>query len=399
MSCKKIFLIIGLVIFIVQVHAQPFDIEKNAIQNESHLYGFYNKIKEHANETKVLHLGDSHVMIGHFSNEIRRLFDSAFSIQSYGWTFPNQIGRFNTFYTTSKLISGKTSFSNNLQAEKKYANGISGQSIQFLDTKTEIEFALKSLPVNFQYFNKLRILYQADTSINMALTVYDSLNKNILKIDTISNHRANTSFFTKNERITEFSFKNSFNKLKLSIEKRDSSSLFNLLGIYFENTNKKGITYSSLGVGGSSLYSITNNNSLLLNDINIYQPDLIILSFGSNDAYNKTFDSIKYKSKLEFFIDSIVKKQPNVSILLTAPPDSRSKNREPVSIEKIQEVFSKIAENHPNVAYWDLRTIMGGRNSIMEWLKLNLAATDKLHYTKAGYEIQAQLLMKALLKY
>jgi lysophospholipase L1-like esterase len=233
----------------------------------------------------------------------------------------------------------------------------------------------------------------------MALTVYDSLNKNILKIDTISNHRANTSFFTKNERITEFSFKNSYNKLKLSIEKRDSSSLFNLLGIYFENTNKKGITYSSLGVGGSSLYSITNNNSLLLNDINIYQPDLIILSFGSNDAYNKTFDSIKYKSKLEFFIDSIVKKQPNVSILLTAPPDSRSKNREPVSIEKIQEVFSKIAENHPNVAYWDLRTIMGGRNSIMEWLKLNLAATDKLHYTKAGYETQAQLLMKALLKY
>ena len=49
-------------------------------------------------------------MIGNFSNEIRRLFDSAFTVKSYGWSFPNQIGRFNTFYTTSKLISGKTSF-------------------------------------------------------------------------------------------------------------------------------------------------------------------------------------------------------------------------------------------------------------------------------------------------
>lgn len=398
MNAKKTFLIYILLGFFIQMNGQSFDIEKNRILHESHLFGFYNKIKEHVSETKVLHLGDSHVMIGHFSNEIRRLFDSAFTVQAYGWSFPNQIGRFNTFYTTSKLISGKTSFSNNLQTEKKYPNGISGQSIQFLDTKTEIEFSLKNLPVNFQYFNKLRILYQADAAINMALTVYDSSNKNIVKFDTISNLRANTSFFSKNERITEFGFTSNYNKLKLNVEKKDSSSLFNLLGIYLENTNKKGITYNSLGVGGSSLYSITNNNSLLLNDINIYQPDLIILSFGSNDAYNKTFDSIKYKSKLEFFIDSIVKKQPNVSILLTSPPDSRSKNREPVSIEKIQEVFLRIAETHPNVAYWDLRSIMGGKNSIMEWLKLNLAAPDKLHYTKAGYELQAQLLIKALLK-
>ena len=135
--------------------------------------------------------------------------------------------------------------------------------------------------------------------------------------------------------------------------------------------------YNSLGVGGSSLYSITNNNSLLLSDINIYKPDLIILSFGSNDAYSKTFDTVKYRSKLEDFIDSIVNKQPNISILLTAPPDSRSKNREPISIEKIQGVFL--------------------RNSVLKWLNLKLAATDKLHYTKAGYELQAQLLIKALL--
>jgi lysophospholipase L1-like esterase len=167
--------------------------------------------------------------------------------------------------------------------------------------------------------------------------------------------------------------------------------------MYLENTNKSGMIYNSLGVGGSSLYSITNNNSLLLSDINIYKPDLIILSFGSNDAYSKTFDTVRYRSKLEDFIDSIVNKQPNISILLTAPPDSRSKNREPVSIEKIQEVFLSIAETHSNVAFWDLRSIMGGKNSVLKWLNLKLAATDKLHYTKAGYELQAQLLIKALL--
>ena len=100
---------------------------------------------------------------------------------------------------------------------------------------------------------------------------------------------------------------------------------------------------------------------------------------------------------MESLIDSIVNKQPNISILLTAPPDSRSKNREPISIEKIQEVFLSIAEAHPNVAFWDLRSIMGGKNSVLYWLNLKLAAKDKLHYTKAGYELQAQLLINALL--
>ena len=57
----------------------------------------------------------------------------------------------------------------------------------------------------------------------------------------------------------------------------------------------------------------------------------------------------------------------------------------------------KVAEKHSNVAFWDLRSIMGGKNSVLNWFKLKLAATDKLHYTKAGYELQAQLLIKALL--
>ena len=85
--------------------------------------------------------------------------------------------------------------------------------------------------------------------------------------------------------------------------------------------------------------------------------------------------------------------------MLTSPPDSRSKNREPVSLPAIQQIFSEIAETQNNVAYWDLRSIMGGENSVNNWLKYKLAENDKLHYTKAGYDLQAQLLIKALLKY
>lgn len=397
MNYKIILILIAILRLTTTSEAQIFDAEKNKILYQSHLNNFYKKVDENKTEIKVLHLGDSHIMIGHFSNEIRRLFDSIIGIKSYGWVFPNQIGRFNTFYTNSKTVTGKTAFINNLQKESKYLNGIAGQSIQLLDTKTELEFSLKNLPDSLMYFNKFKILYQSDTATNVLLTAYDSSNKSIIKSDSFSNSNATTKYFPNNQRIEEYNLNRYYNKIKLSVEKSDSTKAFNLLGFYLENSNKSGMVYNSLGVGGSSLYSITNNNSLLVSDINIYKPDLIILSFGSNDAYNKSFDSVKYRSKLENLISSIVKNQPNISILLTAPPDSKSKNREPVSIEKIQEIFFKVAETYPNVAFWDLRSIMGGKNSVIKWLNLKLAATDKLHYTKSGYELQAQLLIKALL--
>jgi lysophospholipase L1-like esterase len=399
MNIKLNLLISLLLICSIHIKSQTVLLEENKILQQNHLSNFYKKISIQNENIKILHLGDSHIMIGNFTNEIRRLLDSALGVQSYGWVFPNQIGKYNTFYTNSRVILGKTGFANNLQKEINYLNGITGQSIQFLDQKTEIEFSLKNIPEKFLYFNTLKILYQGDSTINFTVSVYDSTSKNIQLIDTISTARGLTYHFANNEKSTEFIFNKPVNKLKLSVEKKDSSNLFNLLGFYLENKKNKGVIYNSLGVGGSSLYSITNNNSLLINDINHYQPDLIIISFGSNDAYNKSFDSVKYRTKLESLIDSIIVQQPTISILLTSPPDSRSKNREPVCIDKIQEVFLKISESRSNVAYWDLRTIMGGKNSVLNWLKYKLAATDKLHYTKAGYNLQAELLIKALLKY
>ena len=41
---------------------------------------------------------------------------------------------------------------------------------------------------------------------------------------------------------------------------------------------------------------------------------------------------------------------------------------------------------------------MGGDKSILQWLKPKLASFDKLHYTKEGYILQANLLMDAMLK-
>ena len=48
-----------------------------------------------------------------------------------------------------------------------------------------------------------------------------------------------------------------------------------------------------------------------------------------------------------------------------------------------------------NAAYWDLFGVMGGLNSIRLWEYEGLAKRDKVHFTPAGYVLQADLLFKA----
>ena len=163
------------------LYAQNIRYDFNKIENREHLNLFYNKLNKKQEAIKILHLGDSHVMMGHFTNEIRRILDSAFGIISYGWAFPNQIGKYNTLYTNSKLNTGKRSFYNNLYKEGLYQNGIAGQSIQLLDTINQIEFSLKNVPSKFQYFNTINILYQSDSNVNLTLYAFDTNEINIKK--------------------------------------------------------------------------------------------------------------------------------------------------------------------------------------------------------------------------
>ena len=49
-----------------------------------------------------------------------------------------------------------------------------------------------------------------------------------------------------------------------------------------------------------------------------------------------------------------------------------------------------------HAAYWDLFEIMGGLNSVKMWNYEGLAKRDMLHFTPAGYVLQADMLFKAL---
>ena len=62
---------------------------------------------------------------------------------------------------------------------------------------------------------------------------------------------------------------------------------------------------------------------------------------------------------------------------------------------KVRESMIRVAKEE-NAAVWDLFEIMGGLDAIRLWDSFGLAASDRIHFTRSGYVLQADLLFAAI---
>ena len=128
------------------------------------------------------------------------------------------------------------------------------------------------------------------------------------------------------------------------------------------------------------------------------QPDLVIISIGTNDTYTRNFNRELYKSRYESLLEIIKTAAPGVSIILTVPNDSylykRYLNHNTAEARK---VIFELAKEY-NCAVWDFYTIMGGLNSAYVWYINRLMRYDKLHFTVKGYVHKGDLFFNAFLK-
>ena len=170
---------------------------------------------------------------------------------------------------------------------------------------------------------------------------------------------------------------------------------FALNGLVLENNNP-GIIYHTIGVNGAKC-SDYNKFPLFFEQIKTLNPDLVIISLGTNESFDKLVTA-DYFFQLNLMMESIVAKNPWVTFLITTPPPSQFKRKFPNTFvaDYTKEIMSQ-AELR-NYAVWDMFTNFGGLFGINQNAKDGLIGGDKVHYTKAGYEKQGQLLTEAFLQ-
>lgn len=165
------------------------------------------------------------------------------------------------------------------------------------------------------------------------------------------------------------------------------------------------VSYTDMGVNGATCLTFTHPGRIA--DIATLKPELLILSFGTNESHNRRYDANVHYNQMDELIKLLRDSLPEVPILLTTPPGSfesfrqrRRKNRYVVNPRTViaADMIRRYAKNH-RLLVWDMYDVVGGRRrACTNWAEAQLMRPDHVHYLPEGYILQGNLLYQALIQ-
>ncbi len=217
-----------------------------------------------------------------------------------------------------------------------------------------------------------------------------------------------TSTFNVNDSMIIFNREGVFNKQLVATDQKSLKARFNggenqLFGFSFES--QRGIfvdNFSFRGISGIELQRISEEMLSSINDSHPY--DLIILQYGPNLLFKPDLiDFSWYEKPLARAIHSLKKCFPHASILVVGSADKASRYdgeyRTQKGVLPLIDIQHKVALA-TQTNFWSLYNAMGGRNSMIRWVKSNppLANVDYTHLTHKGATMVAKTLFDKLIQ-
>ncbi|WP_445747586.1 GDSL-type esterase/lipase family protein [Polaribacter sp.] len=382
---------------ILPIHGRVIHQEENQFQFalESPYFNLFFKRMDSIFEGKndklhIFHIGGSHIQADIYSNKLRTYLQNTndVSMAQRGFIFPFYLAKTNN--PSNYKISGTRDKWKGYRCSvtDSVAWGLSGISAAFREKSDTIYIKAnhKNYTKNSYKFDKFRLFY------NTWKNDYDIrfLDSTLVVSDTL-----NSDVFYK-----EYRFSSEVDSIAIAIQLKDSTNVnpeFLFMGAELMNSNP-GIEYTSIGVNGAS-FAFYNRSAYFEKQLQLYKPDLFIISIGTNDAYmsKSQFDGEKFKNYYESFIQMIQRVNPNCAILLTVPNDSYYRKKIPnPNTATQQKIIYEITQKY-QMAVWDFYKIMGGFGASNKWYQRKLMPRDRVHFTYLGYQIKADLLLNAFI--
>lgn len=341
-------------------------------------------IFEGSGQINVLHFGGSHIQADIWSETMRKHLQT-FSPElnaSRGLVFPQTIARTNNPDNFHVKYKGNFEYCKSTLTKKiDCPLGLTGTSVTTHDSVSTIKiwFDDEHLPYDF---HRVKVLHDQDSASFRVFVETDTLQ---------------AGEYIHSVGYSSFQLSTYEDTLVLKIIKTDSlQNYFRLYGIKFE-TDDPGFVYNAMGVNGSDVPAY-NRCTLLEKQLPVVKPDLVIFSVGINDANTKYFKPQNYKDDYRIFIQRIKRQYPDAVILFTTNNDCYYRRRYPNKNGlEVRTAMQEMSKEY-NAAVWDMFGVMGGLNSIATWQREGLAKTDKIHFTREGYRLVADLMFSALVK-
>lgn len=166
-----------------------------------------------------------------------------------------------------------------------------------------------------------------------------------------------------------------------------------------------GVTLSNLGtVGAQLLHYDRTDDAVVARELAEYRPDLIVVAFGTNEAFYPRFTAAGYDLQLQASLRRLQRLAPGVPMLLIGAPDSATKLpslqagaagvslpcgegdwRPTAALATVQSI-QRARAHQLGFAYWDWSQRMGGRCTATDWATQvpPLMRGDHVHFTSPG---------------
>ena len=362
----------------------------NKIGNDSiGLHSFYEKLYQletkNLKKISIVHIGDSHIQADFFSGLLRQQLQATFGNAGRGLIFPYKVARTNepSGFQTSTNLTWETK--RNIFISNPLPIGISGITIKTMDSAAFINLTVLDQAGLDYGFTKLTVFHEKgpqafDLMLYNGSEITGFINSNLL----IGGPFCSAVNFDKPQK-----------SIRLKMYKRDTLQNFaQIYGLLLENETP-GILYNATGVNGAECRHITASK-YFFDQLTLLVPDLVIVSLGTNEAYARGFDAGRFQMQLDSLAKQVKRAQPEAVLLFTTPADSyRKKYKNPDMRIARNTIIQYCEVNH--FPYWDLYAIMGGFGSMAKWKAKNLSAPDKVHFSRAGYELQGKLMYSAFI--
>lgn len=384
---KKIILLNSFFIISYAVFAQVLSIDSlNYIINASSI-----TINTQQKVFKIVHIGDSHIQGDMFSGALRNNLQKQFGNAGVGLVFP-----YKQIY--SNTPTGFTTQSNTHFGTSKIAR-----------CKGSCNVGIAAYDAHMQPGDAFTVALKNDTGLQYISAIYQT---NSMQLPIIINSDNNLQHYNQQDA-NGFTI-SSYNAPIASPFRVSSNQATTLNGLVVSNGNY-GVLYYVIGANGAT-FNNYNNSILFFEQLKTLQPDFIIVSLGTNESVSDI--------TTDFFIQQVDSLNQKLSeacvsaqIMFTTPADNYL--RKAITIKKkvkgkwrkkrviryehntkAMELSNALVNycNNNQLMVWDLFSIMGGTHSMKAWVNNGYAAKDHIHFNKAGYELQGQLLFEALLR-
>ena len=410
------------------------------IENKEVLKPFIDKLNENK-VTQILFLGDSHIQADWITSFLRNKFQEKYGNAGRGLVFPYSVANSNgpddfTSATNQTWENFRLVYEQDVFPQMGASGFVIGnQKESFLEIKFKNpeETFDKVIIFNDEKMNGEKFqLYKENQSLSnfvsksaermkytvssgetfpeLASKFYTTTTKlaqlngvgiknpmegNSYQIDKIS-FNYNPDFENLIEKIADYQFSGDKTLVQLSepqntfLMKTNAKNGNMFYGFQFLKNVKKGVVFNTVGVNGAT-YGDFLKYSLQIEQLNSIQPDLVMISLGTNESLS-SITKEDFQKNISDLVSKFKEQNPNLPILLISPTDNRLKS------QKIKELVSWIEESAQlkKVAFFNLYEATGGSGYFKKALNKKEANTDGVHFLRPGYKFQAEKIWTAI---